>query len=86
MLMAAVRHAAVLHSGTGDRVGKQLKSFFELQSFGSCDGAVLSRKSTGEATNSEVTNSVAVVNASLCTVADVRSHTHGMQHTQPAVT
>lgn len=65
MLIVAVRHAAVLHSGAGVRVGKQLKSFFVLQSFGSCDGAVLSKNSTGEATSNDVTNNVAVVNASL---------------------
>lgn len=85
MLIAAIRHAAVLHSGCGDRVGKQLKSFFELQSFGNWDGAVLNRNSTGDATSRDVTSNVAVVKAILWTVADVRSHTHGMQHTHPAV-
>lgn len=85
MLIVAIRHASELHSGAGERVGKQLKSVFELQSFGSCDGAVLNKNRTGEATNSDVTRSVAAVRAILCTVADVRSHTQGMQHIQLAV-
>lgn len=47
---------------------------------------MLSRKSTGDATNNDVTSSVAVVSAILCTVADVRNHTHGIQQIHPAVT
>lgn len=87
MLIVACRQAAALHSGVADtcRVDTQLTSLFVLQSLGSCDGAVLNRKSTGEATNNEVTNNVAVVIAILWTVADVRSQTHGMQQIHPAV-
>lgn len=87
MLIVACRHAGALHSGVVDteRVDTQLTSLFVLQSFGSCDGAVLNRNSTGDATNKDVTNRVAVVNAILRTVADVRNQTHGMQHIHPAV-
>lgn len=85
MLNAACRHCDILHSGAGGRVGKQLKSFLLLQSFGNCDGAVLNRNNTGDATSNDVTNRVAMVIASLWTVADVRSHTHGIQHIHPAV-
>lgn len=76
-----------MHSGVVDteRVDTQLTSLFILQSFGSCDGAVLNKNNTGEATNRLVTSSVAVVIAILWTVADVRNQTHGMQHTHPAV-
>lgn len=63
----------------------QLTSLFELQSLGSCDGAVDNKNNTGDATNSDVTSNVAVVIAILCTAADVRSQTQGIQHTHPAV-
>lgn len=86
MLIMAWRHVIVVHSVCGDGRVTQFASLFILQSLGSCDGAVLSRKSTGDATSNDVTNSVAVVKAILCTVADVRSHTHGTQQIQPAVT
>lgn len=67
MLIVACRQAAVLHSGVDDseRVDMQLTSLFVLQSFGSCDGAVLSKNRTGDATSNDVTNSVAVVKAIL---------------------
>lgn len=76
-----------MHSGVADteRVDTQLTSLFILQSFGSCDGAVLNKNSTGDATSIVVTSNVAVVIAILCTVADVRNQTHGMQHIHPAV-
>lgn len=86
MLIIAWRHVIVVHSTRGDDRVTQLTSLRALQSLGSCDGAVLSRKRTGEATSSEVTSSVAVVRAILCTAADVRSHTHGIQQIHPAVT
>lgn len=87
ILIVACRHAAALHSGVVDteRVDTQLTSLLTLQSLGSWDGAVLSRNNTGDATNNDVTNRVAVVSAILCTVADVRNQTHGMQHIHPAV-
>lgn len=86
ILIVACRQFAVLHSGVDtERVDMQLTSLFVLQSFGSCDGAVLNRNKTGDATNSDVTSRVAVVNAILCTVAEVRSQTQGMQHIHPAV-
>lgn len=86
MPIVAIRHALLLHSGgVAVRVDIQFTSLRELQSFGSCDGAVLNKNNTGDATNNDVTNNVAVVNAILCTVCDVRSHTHGIQHIHPAV-
>lgn len=66
------------------RTDKQFKSVFVLQSLGNCDGAVLNKNKTGDATNSDVTSNVAVVNAILCIVADVRSQTQGTQHIHPA--
>lgn len=65
MLNAATRQCDTLHSGVGARVGKQLKSFLVLQSFGNCDGAVLNKNSTGDATSNDVTNNVAMVIANL---------------------
>lgn len=68
MLIVACRQAAALHSSVDDaieRVDMQLTSLFVLQSLGSCDGAVLSRNRTGDATNNDVTNNVAVVKAIL---------------------
>lgn len=64
--IVAIRHAALLHSGgVADRVDIQFTSFRALQSFGNCDGAVLNKNNTGDATNSDVTNNVAVVKAIL---------------------
>lgn len=67
MLIVACRQAAALHSGVADtcRVDTQLTSLFMLQSLGNCDGAVLNRNKTGDATNNDVTNNVAVVIAIL---------------------
>lgn len=67
MLIVACRQAAALHSGVVDteRVDIQLTSLFVLQSLGSFDGAVLSKNNTGDATNNDVTNKVAVVSAIL---------------------
>lgn len=81
--MAAVWHSTSSHSGAGGFIGTQSMSCLELHSRGNCDGAVLSRNRTGEATSSEVTSSVAVVMAILCTAADVRSQMHGAQQIQP---
>lgn len=63
ILIVACRQIVLLHSGVADteRVDTQLTSLFVLQSFGSCDGAVLNKKSTGDATNNDVTSNVAVV-------------------------
>lgn len=89
ILIVACRQAVVLHSSDVDRerVDTQLTSLFVLQSrsLGNCDGAQLSKNNTGDATNNDVTNNVAVVNAILCTVADVRNQIHGIQHIHPAV-
>lgn len=88
-VLCTYRQAAVLHSGVVDteRVDTQLTSLFVLQSitFGNCEGAVDSKNNTGDATNIVVTSNVAVVIASLCTVADVLHQKHGMQHIHPAV-
>lgn len=83
MLIAAIWHSFASHSILDARVGKHSKSSCEKQPFGSWDGAVLSKKSTGDATSKDVTNNVAVVIAILWTVADVLSQKHGAQHIHP---
>lgn len=67
MLIVACRQVSVVHSGVAatERDDTQLTSLFVLQSLGSCDGAVLNKNRTGDATKSDVTNNVAVVNAIL---------------------
>lgn len=65
MLIIAWRHVIVVHSERGIGRVTQFTSLLVLQSLGSCDGAVLSRNRTGEATSSDVTSSVAVVMAIL---------------------
>lgn len=84
-LRAADWHSGKAHSGAVGFVGIQSRSCRDRHSRGNWDGAVLSRKSTGEATSKEVTSNVAVVMAILCTVADVRNQMHGAQHIQPDV-